>query len=456
MHPTLFSEFTPTNFDDWKQQVLKDLKGKSFEDTLLWHTAEGMVLQPYYTSEQVSAGALQGHFEQKTNGWLNEPVVHFENEKATNAKIINVLEKGAEAVLLDLGGRNVSEISFPKLLHGIKLSDAPVFFKAVGQELALAVALRQFIAYQMKGGLLHDPLAHWTQTGQWTQHWANQTATLLHETVSSPHFKTIFVHTQPFHNAGANAVQELAFGLSSAATYLDHLTDLGLSAETIANKLVFSVSVGTNYFMEIAKLRALRHLWAVLLRQWLPEAPTLPSAFIHAQTSTFYNAAAAPYTNLLRATTQAMSATVGGCDALTVLPYNEISGQRNDEFAERIARNLSVLLKEESHLDKTTDPAAGSYFIETLTQQLSEAAWALFLQVEQKGGFVPAFEQGFVQDEIEKTFVEKQQKVQTGEAVLVGVNKYQTPNDTLDVPQKTPVNESSLKLLIDKRLADFA
>ena len=465
MNQPLFSDFSPSNKEAWKQQTSKDLKGKDFEQTLFWQTAEGFTLEPYYTAEDLTDPRLEAvrAAQSAQMGWLNQPLVVFENEPQTNAKTIAALQKGADAILLDLSHCDLTTISFPKLLHGIKLSDVPVVFKTNGQSSQLMAALQNFIPYQMKGGLADDGLARWTQTGQLPNDFFEQVAATLKNAESSPAFRTIGVESHAFHNAGANAVQELACVLGVAVEYLDKLTDLGLSVEQILPKLYFSLSVGTNYFMEIAKQRALRYLWNEVSLRFKVQSlsPTLYTlhptpVFLHAQTATFYNAAAAPYTNLLRASTEAMSAVMGGTDALTVLPYNEISGQA-DEFAERIARNISVLLKEESHLDKTTDPAAGSYYLENLTLQLIDAAWALFLEVENRGGFVVAFEQNFVQDQIEKSFQSQAEAMQTGEAVMVGVNRYQTMGNELEaivtVNSVKPNFEVDFKLLINRRIA---
>lgn len=455
MNHALFSEFSSTDFAAWQAQAIKDLKGKDFEATLHWRTPEGFTVAPYYTAEHHTNNLPLP----ATAGWLNQPVVVYQNEQATNAQLMGALQKGADALILDFADASIDDISLPKLLNNNKLSDAPVVFKTNGQAALLLHHLQRFVPYQMKGGLADDPLANWMQTGFLAVDWPQQTADLLKNTANSPFFRTLCVQSHVFHNAGAHAVQELAFTLSSAATYLDQLTDLGLSLAEITPKIHFSVSVGSNYFMEIAKLRALRYLWATLCDQWQPADNRPPTpVFIQAQTSTFYNAAASPYTNLLRATTQAMSATLGGCDALTVLNYNEIAAQ-SDDFAARIARNISVLLKDESHFDKTIDPAAGSYFLENLTQQLIEAAWKLFLEVEQKGGLLAAFEQGFVQQQIEEAFEQKRQKAQAGTSVLVGVNKYQTPDDVLvaaATPPKATNSAVDFALLPNRRIADWA
>ncbi|MFN4147002.1 MAG: methylmalonyl-CoA mutase family protein, partial [Runella sp.] len=215
--------------------------------------------------------------------------------------------------------------------------------------------------------------------------------------------------------------------------------------EEILPKMYFSVSIGTNYFMEIAKLRALRFLWRRIANQWTQEVPYTP---IHAFTSTFYDAALTPNTNMLRATTEAMSAVVGGGDLLSVHAYDFVF-QTPDDFSERIARNISLLLKEESYLGKTSDPAAGSYYIENLTAQLVEKAWGLFLEVESKGGVMAAFEQNFIQEQIENTFQKRLAALQSNERIMVGVNKFQF--DQATIAKDAPSNEAAL--LNPRRLA---
>ena len=453
MKSSLFSEFSPTDKNAWTQQALKDLKGKDFDKTLLWQTSEGFVLEPYYTGEDVAEdqlAALQAA-QQRKLGWLTQPVVVYENERATNAKMLSLLQKGVDALTLDLRNAPLATVELMKLLNGIKLSDTPVFFQTNGQNTELLHALKSFIAYQMKGGLADDGLAEWMTTGRLSETYFDDLANICTATKDSPNFKIVCVSSHVFHNAGANAAQELAFTLASAVTYMDKLTDAGLSAEDAFSKLYFSVSVGTNYFMEIAKLRALRYLWQRVQTSWKIEPKTV---YLHAQTSAYYEAAITPNTNLLRATTEAMSAVIGGCDALTVHAY-DAAFRRPDEFSERIARNISILLKEEGHLDKTLDPAAGSYFLENLTQQLADSAWTLFLEVEEKGGLSAAFEQNFIQDNIEQSAHLTLSALQQGTRVMVGVNKFRVDEEPLkSVAEPKPVESAvSFKLLRNQRIA---
>lgn len=453
MKSSLFSEFSPTDKNAWTQQALKDLKGKDFDTTLRWHTPEGFAVEPYYTVEDVSEDPLAAvqTAQQKKLGWLTRPVVEYENEQVTNAKMRSLLQKGADALTLDLRSVSLESVDLMKLLNGLKLSDTPIFFQTNGQTAELLRSLQSFIAYQMKGGLADDGLSEWMTTGHLSETYFDELAALCTDVKDSPHFKTICAGSHVFHNAGAHAVQELAFTLASAVTYVDKLTDAGLSADEVFAKLYFSVSVGTNYFMEIAKLRALRYLWYRVQTGWGSEPKTV---YLHAQTSAYYDAAITPNTNFLRATTEAMSAVIGGCDALTVHAYDAVFRQP-DEFSERIARNVSILLKEEGHLDKTLDPAAGSYFLENLTQQVADSAWTLFLEVEAKGGLRAAFEQNFIQDQIEQNAHSTLSALQQGRRVMVGVNKFRVDEEPLKNVAEAQSAETAVayRLLKNQRIA---
>lgn len=485
MNLPLFSEFSSADKSAWKQQVIKDLKGKDFDTHLLWNTPEGLVVEPYYTAEDLTDERLASvqFVQQKPVGWLNQPVILYENEKATNAKMKAVLQKGADSIILDLGEKKAEEIEFPKLFNGLKLSDTPVYFQTNGQETIVVEALQKFMPYQMKGGLADDGLARWMTRGQLSETYFEELASVMRNTQNSPQFRTLCVSSHPFHNAGANAVQELAFTLASAVTYMDKLTDLGLTAEEVSAKLYFSVSVGTNYFMEIAKLRALRYLWekvslefgvyslqfregGISLSDSELENPTLNrqpqtvnrkspivNTFIHAQTSTFYSAAIGVDSNMLRATSEAMSAVIGGCDALTIHSY-DATLKTPDDFSERIARNISTLLKEEAHLDKAVDPTAGSYYLEHLTLQLIDAAWELFLKVEEKGGVMGAFVENFIQDPIEENFEATLSALQTNKRVMIGVNKFRFGEEKPSFVELQHVGKvGTFRLLENKRIA---
>lgn len=396
--------FPPASKADWIAQIGKDLKDPQAYESLRWLSPEGFIVEPFYTPEdmeQLPLSAIQ--VAQKTApGWLNAPQYAVSDPKADEHRL--ALSIGADALLLDLTRcPALDTTTLSRLLNGVRLSDTPVYFQHNQPAADFVSTLQTVVPYQLKGGLITAP----DQT----------TAGATRLTMNSPQFKTVCISGHDFHRAGATAPQELAFTVARLADVYDQLTEEGLSVEQLVSKTMLSVSVGTSYFVEIAKLRALRVLWSRVLRGWTNEAPP---PLIHGQTSTFYESTATPYTNLLRATTEAMAAVIGGCDVLTVRPFDELLGS-SGEFSHRIARNVSLLLAEESHLDKVADPSAGSYYIETLTHQLVESAWALFLQVEEKGGLANATD--FVQSEIERSYQAKVEAVRAGK-VLVGVTKF--------------------------------
>ncbi|MBD2757526.1 methylmalonyl-CoA mutase family protein [Spirosoma validum] len=418
MEPLFKNSFPSADKAAWLTQVQKELKNESAYEGLRWQTDEGFLVEPYYTAVDLTNLPLEiSQQAQKADpGWLNAPNYQITDEKADNVVLRNALTQGAEALLLDLSASNINIV---QLLNGIKLSVTPVFFRvnaSTDTDLVTFIKSLQTVApYSLKGGLLMDV--------------SGTTAEVTQLTADSPQFRTVCISGHAFHNAGATATQELAFTLASLADTYDKLTDSGLTIEQLVPKTILSLSVGTSYFLEIAKLRALRILLLRFLIAYNPASSISTSSFsIHCQTSTFYDAAVTPYTNLLRVTTEAMAVIIGGCDVLTVRPYDAVVGVP-DEFSERIARNVSILLKDESHLDKVADPSAGSYYVENLTNQLVETAWSLFLEVEKRGGLAMADE--FIQSEIEQAYRAKVEAVRNGK-VLVGVTKFRSDETTVE------------------------
>lgn len=422
MVPFFSPLFPATDKSAWLTQVLNESKatqpGDDEYERLRWHTEEGFSVEPYYTASDLVQGPLTASqletiqtAQKQIPGWLNTPEHNITDEKSDNVFLRDALARGADALVLNLSNptTNLND-QLSHLLNGIKLSDTPVFFRLASDRTSdLIKALKNIAPYQLKGGLLTDI--------------SDSAAEITRLTADSRQFRTLCVNSHAFHNAGATATQELAFTLASLADVYDQLTESGLTLEQLVPKTMLSVSVGTSYFMEIAKLRALRVLLARFTSAYSP-AP-FPPFFIHSQTSTFYEAKATPNTNLLRATTEAMVAVIGGCDALTVHPFDTVFGTPASvtDFSARIARNVSILLKQESYLDKVADPSAGSYYIEIVTHSLIEAAWDLFLTVEQQGGFARALASGFIQAELEKAYQAKVEAVRNGK-ILVGVTKF--------------------------------
>lgn len=451
MAKKFFEEFPESTKKNWEAQVTKDLKGKNFEDTLVWKTPEGISVQPYYSEEDLATLQLkeihQAQSNKKTLNWQNRPIAKFSLEKSTNSLVIDLLNNGANAVVIDFGDTAISQIDFVKLLDRLKLSETPIYFLTPHNN-SLLTSLSKYIHYQPKGGLIYDSLgAFFTGKSEIDDTTWESAKNTLNYCAAYPAFTAITIRSDSFHNAGANAVQELAFTLASATTYLDKLTGLGINIEQIVQKLEFSLATGTNYFMEIAKIRSLRFLWAKILEAYQSRVTI---CLINCQTSYFYDSTLDAHTNMLRATTEAMSAVIGGCDSLTIHGYDAVFNNEYNEMSERIARNISVLLSDESYLSKSIDVSAGSYYIENLTNDLSAKAWELFLTIEEKGGILKAFEEEFIQNEIEKAYLQKVDALQNGK-IMVGVNKFLSPTQT---PKQAPAqSETDKHFLVNRRIA---
>jgi methylmalonyl-CoA mutase len=256
---------------------------------------------------------------------------------------------------------------------------------------------------------------------------------VVEKTKVLPEFRVIGVHGKFFANSGSSIVQELAFSLAQGAEYLTQLTELGMNIDDVAKSIKFNFGVGNNYFMEIAKLRAARLLWAQVVKAYGPESDCSAKLIAHSETNRYNLTVYDPHVNMLRTQTEAMSAALGGAHSITVLPFNAIYETPTD-FSERIARNQQILLKEESYLDKVSDPGAGSYYIENLTDSLVKQAWSLFLTVQEKGGFVAAFREGFIQKEITEMAAKRDLNIALRRENLLGTNQF--PNFTEKITTK--------------------
>ena len=428
MKNQLFQEFISHTNNDWKQQVTKDLKGKDFNENLMWVIDENIRVKSYFDNDEVLELPLnflqQSQNQRFTKTWINREIIRYKSEKITNKLIISQLEAGADSFQIDFSGVFEMEFEINKLLRYIKISDTPFFFKVENDPLNLVNALQIIAPYHWKGGINNDILGRYFSTGIYDETQWETMSKILGIVQNFTSFKVLIINGNIFHNSGANVGQELAFTLASALETVEKMVQQNISLPVIIQKLEFSISVGTNYFVEIAKIRALKFLWKKILVDGygLTEQQISPIS-IHCTTSSFYNSALSPHTNMLRATTEAMSAIIGGCDSLSIRPYDE-AYQESDNFSRRISRNVSTILKEESYFDKVIDPSAGSYFIENLTFEIAENAFKLLKEVENKGGIIDAFKQNFIQDEIKQNFNHQQKELVDKEKIMVGVNKF--------------------------------
>ncbi len=459
MDNKLFDNFKWHNKAQWNEQVIKDLKGKDFDETLLWYVDENVLVDAYYNQEDtldIPLKSIQQAQSQRVNScWQYRESIKFTNEKDCNNLIINGLPAGVNSFLIDFSGLREWHVEVKELLRNIKLSDTPFFFKVENNCLGLVNALQQIAPYQWKGGINYDGLALWMRKGIWSESYWSDLGAIIRKVQIHPQFKTVIINSHHFHNFGANVGQELAYTLASAIETIDRLSEQNFSIQEIVQKIEFSISIGTTYFVEIAKIRALKFLWQKILTEGYGMKDFEASSIsIHCETSSFYNAAITPHTNMLRATTEAMSAIIGGCDALTIRAFDE-NFKEPDEFSRRIARNISTILREESYFDKVIDPSAGSYFIENLTLKISQEALKLLQEIENQGGIIEAFKKNYIQSEIKRNFETKENDLIAGKATMIGVNKFRFDEEAF-VKTQLPKNDSitqDFDLLIDKRIA---
>ncbi|MBN2806510.1 MAG: acyl-CoA mutase large subunit family protein [Prolixibacteraceae bacterium] len=441
---TLFDEFPPVSGADWQQQIEADLKGRDFEKVLVWKTNEGFNVRPYYRAEDLEniqfINSLPGQFPyvrgNKTNGntWLIRQDIQVNTPEEANKKVLDVLNKGVNSLgLVFKGCAQVTVADLEIVLKDICLDAIEVNLISCCKSVSNAKALAAYITktYGANSNVVAsvkvDPLGSLTRNGGFDEAVYAEMKALIEETNSLENFRSITVTGKNFRDAGSSIVQELGFSLAMGAEYLSALTEAGLSVDDVACNIKFNFGVGANYFMEIAKLRAARLLWAKVVETYGPKCECSAKMRIHSENTIFNKTIYDPYVNMLRTQTEAMSAVLGGTDSLTVLPFNAVY-EESTPFSERIARNQQILLKEEAHLDKIADPAAGSYYIETLTDSIAEQAWKLFLDVQEKGGYVAAFKQGFVQAQVNATAAKMDSAIATRRENLLGTNQF--PNFT--------------------------
>ncbi len=459
----LFGEFPPVSTEEWEKVILKDLKGADYQRKLVWKTREGFDVQPYYRQEHLEGleylDVYPGDFpyvrsgRKNQNNWFVRQDIRVENIESANKKALEILMKGIDSLgwVLD-SSCNYSIGDIEKLMENIYAQMVEVNFvcgKPAPEIFDIYFELVKKYNRDLQkihGSVNYDPIGQLIGTGNFYSAEAEDFETchkLIEASKHAPHFRTLAVSAYHFKNAGATNVEELAFGLAYGNEYLNRLTEKGLSIDSIAPNIKFHFGVGSDYFLEIAKIRAARLLWARIVNAYGPSDAEITRTHIHAVTADWNKTLYDPYVNMLRTTTEAMSAIIGGSNSLTVRPFNA-SFETPSEFSERIARNQQLLLKEESYFDKIVDPASGSYYIENLTDAIVEEAWKLFLEIDEMGGFVEAFKMGFVQERIKETAKKRDMDIATRREILVGTNQYPNFSEKLDENIDTKVMDPSV------------
>jgi methylmalonyl-CoA mutase len=437
----LFSEFPPVSSAAWEEKINKDLKGEDYEKKLIWKPVEGLTIKPYYRSEDLAGleylDVSPGEFpftrgtKTENNDWLIRQDIWVEDSVKANQKALEIIGKGITSIGFNLTKKNKPTQRFLEtLLKEIPLNSVELNFTGYKAE-ELAGMLTAFLRdnnydnEDLRGSINFDPLGRLCKKGNFSydseELSIKKLLSLVMDIGHLSGFRTICINACYFGNSGSSVVQELAFGLAMGAEYLSILTDRGIQPAEAARKISFNFAVSSGYFMEIARYRAARLLWSTILEAFDPHCKE--SMHIHAETAKWNLSQYDPYINMLRTTTESMSAILAGVDSLTVLPY-DITFEEPSEFAERIARNQQIILKEESYFDKVIDPAAGSYFIENLTDSIAAEAWKLFLEVLEKGGFIAAFKQGFIQMQVNEMAQKRDMAIATRREIMLGTNQY--------------------------------
>lgn len=437
----LFTDFPAITTEEWMAKINADLKGADFEKKLVWKTTEGFKVAPFYRKEDLAGlktpDSLPGEFPyvrgtKIENDWFVRQDISVKNVKEANKKALDILNKGINSLGFNIKGSDVNADNIALLLQGILVEIVEINFNTCHSKVAeLLKVLTNYLKNnnidpsKVKGSINYDPFKSILKRGADNPNWVDETKSILQAAKDLPQMKVLNINAVRFCNAGSYIYQELGYALANGSELLSALTEIGLSVAEITQRIKFNFGIGTNYFMEIAKFRAARWLWAQIVNAYGGSHEDA-KIHIHAETSTFNMTVFDAHVNLLRTQTEAMSATIANVDSLTVLPF-DITYKESDEFAERIARNQQLLLKEECHFDRTIDPSAGSYYIENLTNAIAEQAWSLFLQTEEKG-FYHGLKSGDIQQAIKTSANARFKAVATRREILLGTNQY--PNFT--------------------------
>ena len=444
MSNSLFNEFEPVSLKAWKQKIQVDLKGADYNETLIWKTNEGIDVKPIYHADELTE--LPNISNSKATTFKICQTVYVSDAKNANLKATEVLSKGAESIKFIVPNK---DISLEHLLNNIDLASIPIHFEL---QFLDSEFINQLNRINSKAGI-HinvDIIGNLAKSGNWYKdlkedHFALEKIIENSDKLTS----TLSINTSLYQNAGANMVQQLAYSIAHANEYLNHFEN------DIKNQLTFNVAVGTNYFFEIAKLRALRLLWKTIASEYNINSDCHIFVTPSKRNKTLYDY----NTNMLRTTTECMSAILGGANTICNLAYDAIY-HKNNEFGERISRNQLLILKHESYLDKVNNPSDGAYYIESLTNQLAEKALELFKSIESNGGFLRQLKEGTIQRKIKESAVKEQEQFNNEEEILLGTNKHPNPNDRMKDELelypfvKTNKRKTLIIPIIENRLAE--
>ncbi|MCW5520988.1 methylmalonyl-CoA mutase subunit beta [Aureitalea sp. L0-47] len=412
----LFEEFEGVSAKAWKQKIQMDLKGADYNETLIWQSPEGIHVKPFYHRDDFKNefSPVPGHPDE----WQVMQQVHVDDVKIANKLTLDALDRGAEAIFFTANKSFIINTLFDKF----DFSRCALYFSLDFLDADFIHSLVSFLKGNHARAFYNvDIIGHLARSGNWFENLQSD-HTVLDKLMSTfPSENILGVNSGIYQEAGANLVQQLAYTLAHANEYLNHFQ------QQKSVRINFGIAVGNNYFFEIAKIRALRKLYAIVAQEYgMPTECNVQAVPSRRNKSIYdYNV------NMLRTTTECMSAVLGGANAISNLPYDALYHKSN-EFGERISRNQLLILKSESYFDTVSNPADGTYYIESLTDQLAEAALKLFKEIEASGGFLKALKEGTIQKKIKESANKEQQAFDNGEIVLLGTNKHPNPDDRME------------------------
>ena len=449
----LFSDFTVPTRQEWIDKINVDLKGADYQKKMVWRTNEGFNMEPFYRKEDLEGmtqiNSLPGQFpylrgnKKDNNQWYVRQNIKAADPKEANAKALDILNKGVTSLGFKIPAKELDAAYLDTLLEGIQAEAVELNFSTCqGHTLKLAQLLADYFtrkgynADKLVGSINFDPIEKILTKGKNTTALLENIPEIVKAMSAFPHYRCISVNADTLCNNGAYVYQELGYALAWGNEYLNQMTEAGIPADQAAKSIKFNLGIGGVYFMEIAKFRAARMLWAHIVKKYNPQCDCACKMYVNATTTTYNMTIFDSYVNMLRSQTETMSAALANVDAIVVTPF-DAPYETPTEFAERIARNQQLLLQEESHFDKIVDVAGGSYFIEKLTQSLAEEAWKLFLAIEEEGGFLAAAEAGTIQNTINETNATRHANAGKRKEFLLGTNQF--PNFNEKSEGKSPI-----------------
>ncbi|RAR46853.1 methylmalonyl-CoA mutase subunit beta [Flavobacterium lacus] len=440
MADNLFNEFEPISSKQWKQQIQFELKGADYNETLVWESPEGIKVKPFYHSDE-----RDFNYESSgSNGFKIIQNIYVHDVKKSNERAIDSMKRGAESVRFTV---EIEAISLDELMRNLPKENVTYYFNLLFLSAEFVKKVVAFSAQnQFKIIILQDAVGQLARDGNWFASLEKDFSEL--KLISDLKIPFLSCKTDLYQNAGANIVQQLAYSLAHVNEYFNRI-------ENISTPITFEVSVGTNYFFEIAKLRALRLLFNTLAKEYNHSVDCHMVVTPTKRNKTLYDY----NVNMLRTTTECMSAILGGADGISNLAYDAIY-HKDNEFGDRIARNQLLVLKHESYFNQVHNPADGAYYIESLTEQLAEKALGLFKDIEANGGLITQLIEGTIQRKIDESAQKEQDLFDSGKEILLGTNKYPNKNDKMandlelfpfvkNNPRKTLITP-----IIERRLAE--